>query len=359
MAKLAQIEWKADHRQQDITQKMLVRNMNTLVPKGVAHMVLDGDLETEKFVFVLLPEFSMLSFSAAIEPLRMANQLTRKELFSWKILSADGLPVRASCGVPVGVDGALEETDRRARILVCSGGEPEENTPSKLAPWLRKQVRMGRPLGGLCTGAYALAHAGLLNGRPFALHWEHMPPFQEKYDHLIPVEQLFVMEPGLWTCGGGSASTDMMVEFIRQKFGSEVSRVVLDMCLHPAHRAAENPQCLSTSASIGSRNPKLLRVIEHFQNNLGNDLNMEAVARQSGMSRRHMERLFSQHLRVTPSKYLKDLRLMRARSILAETNLSISEVAAATGFETTTNFSRSFRGKYGVSPVLFAVGMQC
>ncbi len=327
-----------------------------LVPHGVAHIPLDEQHDPVHVAFVLLPNMSMLAFSAAIEPLRVANQLTGQVLFRWTAMSEDGGPVACSNGLEINVDCALEETDAGAYVFVCSGVQPEKATSQKVADWVRHQWRTGRTVGGLCTGAYTLARAGILKGKCFTLHWENILPFQESYPDLDPSEQLYAIDGRIMTCGGGAAATDLFLKIIYERFGPILSEAVLNMCLHFVHRSEQDSQQSSLSASLGTRNAKLVQIIGLFDQHLDEALNLDDVAGQAGISRRQMERLFNRHIGKTPKQYLMDLRLQRARALMAETDLSVSEVAAACGFEAVSHFSKRFRERFGMSPYAFSIG---
>lgn len=326
-----------------------------LVPKGVAHIELETTPEPEHFVFLLLPNLSMLAFSAAIEPLRIANQLTGKVLYRWTMMSEDGQSVRCSNGVELGVDSAITDTPNGAYVFACSGVEPEKASSQKAADWMRYQWRTGRVVGGLCTGAYALARAGILKGKKFTLHWENQLPFRETYPDLEVEEQLYVIDGRIMTCGGGAAATDLFLKLIYERHGPMLSQAVLNMCLHFVHRSDADSQKSSKSASLGIRNQKLLQIINLFDAEIDQEINLDDVAQMAGVSRRQMERLFAHHLQRTPRRYLMDLRLQRARALMAETDLPVTEVAAACGFASTEHFSKRFRERFGVSPYSFSV----
>lgn len=326
-----------------------------LVPKGVAHVELDTPSEPEHFVFLLRPNLSMIAFSAAIEPLRVANQLTGKVLYRWTMMSEDGESVRASNGVEIGVDCALGETPPGAYVFVCSGVEPDRIASKKCSDWVRYQWRTGRVVGGLCTGAYTLAQAGILKGSKFTLHWENQLPFRETYPGLDLQEQLYVIDGRIMTCGGGAAATDLFLKLIYEKHGPMLSQAVLNMCLHFVHRAEADSQTSSTAASLGIRNAKLLQIINLFDEGIEHQVDLDDIAGQVGLSRRQMERLFSRHIGRTPKRYLMDLRLQRARALLAETDLPVGEVAAACGFESVAHFSKRFRDRFGMSPYSFSI----
>jgi len=330
-----------------------------LIPKGVAHVELGPDeaSEPEHFVFLLLPNLSMLAFSSAIEPLRIANQLTGRVLYRWTTMSQDGAPVKCSNGVEIAVDAGLGDTPKGAHVFVCSGVEPERAASQKAADWIRYQWRTGRTVGGLCTGAYTLARAGILKGRGVTLHWENQVPFRESYPDLDLREQLYVVDGRIMTCGGGAAATDLFLKLIDDRFGPLLSQAVLNMCLHSVHRSDRDSQMISRAATLGVRNARLLEIVRIFDEEIDQDISLDEVADRVGVSRRQMERLFAHHVGRTPKRYLIDLRLQRARALLAETDMPVGEVAMACGFASTTQFSRRFRERFGTSPHAFSVAI--
>ncbi|WP_371169776.1 GlxA family transcriptional regulator [Aliiroseovarius sp. 2305UL8-7] len=328
----------------------------SVVPKGVAHVDIDAPDAPEPIVFVLVPNLSMLAFTSAIEPLRIANQLTGQSLYRWMTMSEDGDNVRCSNGIEIGIDCPLDDTPANCRIFICSGVQPELPVSTKIADWTRKQWRLGRTVGALCTGAYTLVRAGILEGHKFTLHWENIAPFREHYPDLTPVEQLYTMDKRILTCGGGSAATDLFFKLIYDTHGPVLAQAVLNMCLHTVQRSETDRQQSSTSASLGVRNDKLVRIIAHFEAHLEDSINLDEITEKLGMSRRQMERLFRQYLSTTPKKYLQNMRLQRARILLAETDMAVVDVATACGFDSGAYFSKCFREAFGMSPHKFSTG---
>ncbi len=135
-----------------------------------------------RVAFFLIPQFSMMAFAAAIEPLRSANRAAGKSLFEWSLVSADGLPVTASNGIPVAVGGPLEELGKVQMLLVCAGLEtPEIKHNRRVYHHLRRLSRHGALVGATSSGSFILADAGLLTGRRCTVHWEYVDALRARH----------------------------------------------------------------------------------------------------------------------------------------------------------------------------------
>ncbi|MGB0959584.1 MAG: GlxA family transcriptional regulator [Halocynthiibacter sp.] len=335
------------------TGSIEVLEKRRFLPKGPTSFQIDQKVETKEFYFVLLPNLTLMALSAAIEPLRIANQLSQKELYRWYKLAPDMGSVTCSNAMEILPDGALRDLPKSATAFVCSGGEPLQNQDARVTQWVRKQRALGVRLGGLCTGAFTLAKAGVLNGQNFTLHWENQAAFSEEFPDLTPSMNLIETTPSVLTTAGGSSSTDLMLNLIEEDYGAEFALVVADMCLHSRSHQREITQKSPVSVSLGSRNPKLISAVQLMQANLEEPLDLDVVSEHAHVSRRQLERMFKGLLGMSPGRYYCQLRLERAYALLSETNMKVSEVVAATGFCNTTHFSRLFRQKYGAPPNTF------
>jgi AraC family transcriptional regulator, glycine betaine-responsive activator len=324
------------------------------VAKGSAHVTLLNPVVPIEVTFVLLPKFTMLAFSSAIEPLRMANQLTQQVLFRWRVLSDNGGPVPCSNGVPIMVDGAWDKVQPDGIVLVVSGVEPEGKASVALSDWLRALWRRGRTVGGLCTGAYSLAQAGILKGRRFTMHWDNITAFAENFPDLAPSRQVFCIDERVMTCAGGIAAADLMLKLINDRFGAELGQEVMNMCLLTQRRDEADSQTASLATRLGTRHDKLLQAAAWLEAHIEDELDLDGCAAALKLSRRQIERLFSRYLGLTPVRYMNDLRLARGRALLAETDMKVTDVAVACGYASTSHFSKSFRKKYGLSPYRFS-----
>ncbi|HET8727070.1 MAG TPA: GlxA family transcriptional regulator [Alphaproteobacteria bacterium] len=299
----------------------------------------------------------MIAFATAVEAVRIANRMSGRELYRWVLLSKDGGPVRASNGITVTVDMAMTEfyrqgsTQRRPdMVLVCSGLGVERFKDPEVYGWLRLVERQGTTLGALCTGAYVLARAGLLNGYKCAIHWENLGGFQETFPDIEVCADLFEVDRNRYTCSGGTAALDMMLYLIQQLHGGDLATKVSEQCLVDRMRNPHDRQRLPLRARLGLHNPKLIAAIELMEANLAEPLEQDVLANYVGLSRRQLERLFRRHLGRAPAHYYLELRLERARHLLYQSDLAIVDIALACGFVSASHFSKCYRQMYGKSP---------
>ena len=324
-----------------------------IVPKGAAYFPLETDAPTRQYAFVLVPGFTLLAFSSAVDPLRIANQLSQKPLYRWQVLSETGEPVASSSGISICVNQRIAPLPRATRLFVCSGNPPQAATAPAIVSMVQRHARFGGMVGGICTGAIALAKAGLLNDRAFTLHWENQPAFCETFPELRPTTALFEGAGAVMTCGGGAASTDMMLSIIEQDHGAEFAGIVSDMCLRKVMVGPRPEQRSSTAILLQSRNPGLLAVVGLMNSHIEDPLSLPELAERAGYSRRHIERMFLSVLGETPGNYYRGLRLDRARNLLSTTDMSLLDVATACGFGSVAHFSKSFKSRFGFPPTKF------
>ncbi|KIC39077.1 AraC family transcriptional regulator [Ruegeria sp. ANG-R] len=331
-------------------------NPRNFIPKGAASFAIEYDGPSKEIYFLLLPKLTMLAFSAAVEPLRIANQVTNKELYKWYLISEDGNPVRCSNGVKITPDLDLHTLPRSSRLFVCSGIEPSESSNSKILSWISRQKAFGCKLGGICTGAFTLAKAGALIGKKFTLHWENQPAFVEHFEDLKPSANLYEIDNDLMTCGGGNAATDMMLDMIETDFGKDLAIIVSDMCIHFRSNNRKTLQKSAFSVALGSRNQYLINAMQIMHENLEDPLDISEIAEIVQISRRQLERLFQKYVETSPVQFYIELRVARAYALLSETEMTVAEIAAATGFGSATQLTVRFKKRYGEAPTSFRRG---
>lgn len=313
--------------------------------------------DRQTILFLLVPKFSMIAFSSAIEALRLANRAVGKTVYEWRLVSEGGLPVEASNGVVINTDASLRQilyepaANGEARFaILCSGVEVEHFHNPKTYAWLRRMHERKVSIGGLCTGAWILAKAGLLEDRRCAIHWEMIPSFAEAFPDVDVTPSLFEVDSDIFTCAGGTAALDMMLYFISLRFGTNLAERVCDICLTDRIRLAHDRQRQPIGLRLGVQNPRLLSIIEIMEANIAEPISLEQIAQVTSISRRHVERLFRYHLSRSPARYYLEVRLERARRLLRHSNLPIVEVAIASGFMSASHFSKRYREYYKIPP---------
>ncbi len=308
-------------------------------------------------VFFLVPDFTMIAFATALEPLRSANRMLGFEAYRWRLASVDGRPVRASNGVEIAIDTSLEAErkkmtggDRPSMVIVCSGLNIESYSQKSVFAWLREEYNRGVAIGGLCTAAHVLAHAGLLANRRCAIHWENLPGFSERFPKANVFADLFEVDDNVYTCAGGTAALDMMLKLIGEDFDDNVVNSVCEQMLTDRVRSPTDRQRLPLRARLGVQNSKVLSIIELMEANLSEPMSLLTIARHVGLSRRQIERLFRQEMGRSPARYYLEIRLDRARHLLLQSTMPVVEVAVACGFVSASHFSKCYRELYARSP---------
>lgn len=303
-----------------------------------------------RFIFVLLENFSMLSFAGAIEPLRIANRMLGRDAYRWLLAGESGTTTLCSNGVAFGLDMGLSDLDRDDIVMVCGGMHAQRATTKPLLAWLRKTARRGAMIGGLCTGSYALAAAGLLDGKRATIHWENHDGFAEDFVDVKLTKSVFVMDGNRVSTAGGTASMDLMLTLLSDHHGEELASLVADQLIYSSIRTDQDTQRLSIPTRIGVRHPKLSQVIEIMERNTEEPVSPARLARDVGMSTRQLERLFRRYLNRSPKRYYMELRLQKARNLLMQTEMSVINVALACGFASPSHFSKCYRAFYDTTP---------
>ena len=300
--------------------------------------------------FYLVPEFPMMAFAAAIEPLRSANRLRGTTRFHWRLYSRDGAPVRASNGVDIAVHAAIDDGAALDLLLVCAGTPDASAGDGTVAKWLRGLARRGTSIGGISLGAYVLARARLLDGRRCALHWESLAAFAEEFPRIRTTSDIYVVDGNRRTCSGGTAALDMMLELITERDGRALANDVSEQFIHPRIRGTRDSQRMAVQGRLGVANEKLITAIGMMEASNEDPRPVREIAADVALSARQLERLFAKYLRASPSRYYMKLRLDRARAMLLQTTKPILDVAVACGFASASHFSRCYRTVYGHKP---------
>ena len=294
-----------------------------------------------KLAVLLLPEFSQFGLTAVTEPLFIANWLAQTGVFEWRVISVEGDPVRASNGSVVPVDGDLTLAADCAAVFVLASFEPARTARNRtVVRWLKRLSRRGIELIGIENGSLALAEAGLLDEHAAAVHWDNLAGFQEMFPRIRIAPGPYSFSKNRVTCAGAAAILEMMVVWIERHVDVETSTEVARHLLLSSRR--------STPADSGDE--LIVRARALMRVHVDDPLTCETLAERLKISLRQLERRCKQVLRHTLHTEYMLVRVEKAHQYLQQTDLSVTEVAALTGFSSVEYLSKVYRRVFGVLP---------
>jgi len=298
----------------------------------------------------------MLAFGSAVEPYRAANVTSGKELYRWTFLSDDGKPINAGNGIALTPDKQPDVKDRYDRIFVCGGVNTQNYKPEQTVRWLQHQAQSGTSMGSVSTGAWLLAHAGLLQDLRCTIHWQSLDAFKEAHPDVKADPSVYVIENNRCTCCGGTGAIDMMVHLIAEDYGDEVVTDVCNWLFHDRIRMPTDVQGIAQDTALARKSPKLAAAFRVMASHIEERLTPGEISALIGVSQRQLERLFQRHLQCTPQQKYMDLRLQHAKRLLMETSLPILDVSIAAGFTSQSHFTKCYRERFSCTPRSERVG---
>lgn len=300
--------------------------------------------------FLMMPEYTLSTFSNAVSVLRMANRLSGRELYRYSVFSIDGEPVVSSAGLELKMDGSFHTTVDMNVLIVCGGYNVKNYCDKPVIDAMRSMDKKGIPLGAMCTGSYVLAAAGLLDGYRSTIHWENIASMREQFPKLNISSSLFVIDRDRYTCSGGISSIDLMLNLVASIHGHQLVQQISEQFTCDRVRTEKDPQRAPLQYLIGASQPRLVDAVVLMEANIEEPLSLDEIAEYVGISRRQLERLFNRYLHCAPSRYYLELRLSRARLLLLQTSIPVIDVAISCGFSTAPHFSKCYSDLYGKPP---------
>ena len=305
---------------------------------------------TQRFGLLLVPQFSLIALSAVVDPLRLANAVLGRPAYEFVTLAASTEPVASSDGIRVVPERALGDCGPLDAAFVIGPNPIPARGFGEISAWLRRQAARGVALGGVDTGAYFLARAGLLDGYRCTIHWEDREALVSRFPELVVSSRLVEIDRDRYTCSGGVSPLEMMTLLLRRPPGSRALADQVSDLLVASQRSPDEPQRVPLRHQLGHVPNTLIEALEMMENNLEEPLRPAEIAGYLGVSRRTLERLFLKELGVSPARKYAEIRLTRARLSLVRGSRSLDEVAHATGFSSMSYFISSYRRMFGRTP---------
>jgi transcriptional regulator GlxA family with amidase domain len=310
-------------------------------------------LKPQTYGFILVGDFSLLPMTSAIETMRMANQILGFSAYRWSTITFDGKPVKASdgLGITADLDFSADFSDFDT-VFICAGINVKQQVNAQVLQFLTglKKKHKKLVLGSLCTGTYLLAQADLLENTRCTISWDHMEMFCEAFPAINVETSLFVMDDQRITCAGGTAPLDMMLNIIYRDFGRDISTQICEVFQTERMRGEHELQKIPLKVALGNSHESLINAITIMEANTEEVIDLDSLAEYASLSRRQLERLFNKHLKDSPSRYYLKIRLNKARRLLTQTNMSITDVSISCGFSSSSLFSKSYRDFFKTPP---------
>lgn len=301
------------------------------------------------FAFLLVPGFSLVALSCAIDVLRAANVESDSSRFHWILIGEEETSVTSSSGIELSCS-AMDHTDGYEAIAVCGGERSHLFTSAKVLHRLKDEARRGKAIGALSDGAYVVALAGLFDKSRSTIHWKCQSGYRERFPNLDIRTSILEVDGNRFSCAGGTASLDLMLRFVAIAAGPEVVGRIADNYFHDVIRGDNQIQHMASAFRFAARNKTLSDALLIMESELESPIPVQDIANRLNVSHRQLDRLFRRYLTTSPSQHYRDMRLTRASGLLKQTGLSIGEVALGCGFQTASHLSKHFKPKFGETP---------
>ena len=297
---------------------------------------------------VLTPRYPLLSLAICTETLRVANRVSGRVAFDWSIASVGGKTAVSSSGMTVPVEEDVRDITGAPVIILLSSYQPEDACHPDLLAWLRARNRQGATIGCVDTAAYILAKAGILGRRKVVVHHEAVPAYGDLLgDRLLP-DRYVGMDGRIASSGGGIATLDMVLALIEgiesRDLADRVAFVLNYRRLPDRQQARDDPHAVATvDARLG-------RMVDLMHRHIADPLPVKEIARTAGSTEATARRLFQRRFSRAPGRYYMDVRLDRARELLRNSALAVTDVADRVGFANAGSLTRAYRHRFGVLP---------
>ena len=310
--------------------------------------MLDG--QPYRYGFLLIPDFTLIAFSSAVEVLRMANLTSQQELYRWSVLTPDDKPVASSAALEFQPNLPLANARELDALFVCAGINVRKNWNAAFGTALRRLAAGGMPLGALCTAPYLLARAGVLDDHCCTVHWEYLASMREEFPRLNVKDDIFEIDRKRYTCAGGTAPLDMMLYLVSRDYGRELAFAISEEFTVERIRGPGETQDVSVRNQTPGAPGYLSEAVQLMKHNVSERLFVEEIADYLHVSSRQLERAFKRYFNRSPSQYYLRLRLNAARNLLRHSSMTVGAIAIEAGFKSLQHFSKCYFDHFNVRP---------
>ncbi len=305
---------------------------------------------------VLFPDFLLLDMAGPMEVFSIANRyLPPSEHYQLTTIGTEPGPLRASNGVNVQADVHIDQANERYDLLLVPGGPGAYNERHPpLLTWLQSAVSRAGGYGSICTGAFVLGHAGLLDGYRVTTHWHYTERLIKGFPKAsVETDQIYVQDRNLITSGGVTAGIDLALAVVAQDHGKKVAQDIAKVLLVVMKRQGGQAQFSPLTAAVAPHETPVTRVQNYVLEHLGEAFTIERMAGLATMSTRHFARMFAREVNMTPMEFLQSARIDCARNLLETSELPLKTVAFKSGFGSVRHMRFLFSEKLGLTPTQY------
>src|SRR5471032_3043005 len=285
-----------------------------------------------------------------------ANEGRAAPFYDVAIVSPDGGAVESNCGVALQSRQISSKPGGQPDTLLVAGGSAGLRAAmarEDVRQWLRKAAPKATRFGSVCTGAFVLAAAGLLDGKRVATHWASCDRLADKFPALsVDAESLYVVDGKVWTSAGVTTGIDMALALVEADLGAATANLIARHFVLYARRPGYQSQFSPMLQAQATADAPFAALIDWMQDHLDRDLDVPTLARHAGFSERSFYRKFIDATGKTPAHFVEDLRLDVARTLLGK-DLSLKAIAGRVGLKSSGRLGQAFERRFGVAPALF------
>ncbi|MCV0394014.1 MAG: GlxA family transcriptional regulator [Rhizobiaceae bacterium] len=321
------------------------------MPRSEQTTIFAADLSPLSLAILVLPGCSIMCVASTVDPLRAANRVAGRNIFGWRLVSADGNAPRTTCGLPVAVSGHFDARLAADVVVVIGGFGTRHESAGPLIAAFRRAARSARAVIGVEAGGWILGHAGLLDGRSATTHWEDFEDFAAAFPDADLRHDRYVVDGPIITTGGAAPTFDLMLHLVRARLGMAAALDVASVFIYDQSRPATDAQPLVSLGRLDGYDPRLAQAIRIMETHIDRPLPISAIARRcGGVSTRTLEKTFMAAIGETPGAYFLRLRLAAARRLVLDTNEPMAVIAERTGFSSASAFSRAYSRAFAQPP---------
>lgn len=300
--------------------------------------------KTQTVAVLLFPRFSNHCLANALEPLRAANEFLMREAYRWEFVTLDGQAVESSSGLPVLPSRALKSHPGGDFLFVAPSYAVRDFAEQRTARALRAAAKRFDKVVGMDTGAWLMAHAGLLDGLKATIHWDELAAFTENFTSVEAVSDRYVMDKDCFTCGGATTSIELVLDLIARAHGEAIRLEVAALFFYQA------PPLQTSLFNKVSKSKLVGECVALMAATIENPMQIDALAAEFNMSQKTLSRAFRLELGAPPVTVYKRLRLAAAKRYIVQSEWTIAEISIRCGYTNATAMTRAFVEEFGMTP---------